>query len=65
MATMLKEDTTEEQRAVVGSFCGQKNVMQSLFIRKCFLFTARSVCRVKRFTAGSRNSLEDLFYSDL
>jgi hypothetical protein len=29
--------------------------MQWLFINKCFLFTVESVCRVKRFTTGSRN----------
>jgi hypothetical protein len=26
-----------------------------IFIKKCFLFTVRSVFRVKRFTTGSRN----------
>jgi hypothetical protein len=30
--------------------------MQRIFIKKCFLFTVGSVCRVKRFTTGSRNS---------
>jgi hypothetical protein len=29
--------------------------MQRRFIKKCFLFTVGSVCRVKRFTSGSRN----------
>jgi hypothetical protein len=29
--------------------------MQRIFIRKYFLFMARSVYRVKRFTSGSRN----------
>jgi hypothetical protein len=33
--------------------------MQRIFIKKCFLFTVGIVCRVKRFTAGSRNSLKD------
>jgi hypothetical protein len=36
-------------------FCGQKDSMQRMFIKKCFLFTVGSVCRVKRFTAGLRN----------
>jgi hypothetical protein len=29
--------------------------MQRIFIKKCFLFMARSVRRVKLFTTGSRN----------
>jgi hypothetical protein len=34
--------------------------MQRIFIKKCFLFTVGSVCHVKRFTVGSRNSLKDV-----
>jgi hypothetical protein len=34
------------------SFCGQKGSMQRVFIKKCFLFTVESVCRLKRFTTG-------------
>jgi hypothetical protein len=33
-------------------FLGQKDSMQGILIKKCFLFTGESVCRVKRFTAG-------------
>jgi hypothetical protein len=51
MATVLQECTTEEQRSVV-CFCWRKDSMQRIFIKKCFLFTVGSVCRVKRFTAG-------------
>jgi hypothetical protein len=29
--------------------CGHKDSMQKIFIKKYFLFTVRSVCRVKRF----------------
>jgi hypothetical protein len=29
--------------------------MQRILIKKCFLFTVGSVCRVKRFITGSRN----------
>jgi hypothetical protein len=36
MATVLEECTTEEQRSVV-SFYGQKDSMQRIFIKKCFL----------------------------
>jgi hypothetical protein len=31
-----------------------------MFINKCFLFTVGSVCRVKQFTTGSRNSIKDV-----
>jgi hypothetical protein len=33
--------------------------VQRIFIKKCFLSTVGSVCGVKRFTTGSRNSLKD------
>jgi hypothetical protein len=59
MATVLDEYTNEEQRSVV-RFYGQKDSMQLMFIEKCFLLAVGSVCRVKRSTAGSRNSLNDV-----
>jgi hypothetical protein len=45
------------------SFCcavlyGEKDSMQRIFIKKCFMFTGRSFCGVKRFTTRSRNSLK-------
>jgi hypothetical protein len=43
--------TTEEQRSVM-RFCGQKDSMQRIFIKKYFLFTVGSVYRVKRFPTG-------------
>jgi hypothetical protein len=46
-------------------FLRAKNSMQRIFINKCFLFTAGSVCRVKRFTTRSRNSLKDVRKSQL
>jgi hypothetical protein len=46
METVLQDFTTEEQRSVV-RFYGQKDSMQRVFIKKCFLFTVGSVCRVK------------------
>jgi hypothetical protein len=55
MVTILEEYNTEEQRSVV-RFCGQKVSMQRIFIKKCFLFVVGSVRRIKRFTAGLRNS---------
>jgi hypothetical protein len=39
--------------------------MQRIVIKKCFLFMVGSVCRVKRFTVGSRNSLKDLRKSQM
>jgi hypothetical protein len=58
MATVLEVCTTviSVQLCVL---CWQKDSMQRTFIKKCFLFTVGSVCRVKRFTTGSRNSLKD------
>jgi hypothetical protein len=35
-------------------FCGQKDSVQRMFIKKCFLFTVGSVCRVKRFITGQQ-----------
>jgi hypothetical protein len=58
IATMLKEYTTEEQHSVV--FCGQKDSVQRAFIKKCFLFIVGSVCHVKQFTIGLKNSLMDV-----
>jgi hypothetical protein len=46
-------------------FCGQKHAMQRIFIKKYFLLTVRSVCRVKRFTTVSRNSLMDVRKSQM
>jgi hypothetical protein len=58
-AIVLEECITEEQRSVV-RFCGQKDSKQRIFIKKYFLFTVVSVCRVKRFITESINSLKDV-----
>jgi hypothetical protein len=50
VVTVLEDSTTEEQRFLC-VFCGQKDSLQMIFVKKCFLFTGGSVCRVKRFTA--------------
>jgi hypothetical protein len=47
----LEKCTTKEQNYVV-CFCGQKDLMQSIFINKYFLFVLGSVCHVKRLTTG-------------
>jgi hypothetical protein len=57
MTTVLEGCTTEDQRPVV-PFCGQNDSVQRIFVKKCFLFTVGSVCRVKRFTTGLRTSLK-------
>jgi hypothetical protein len=56
-ATVLEEYTTEEQRSCCYFFCEQKNSMQRIFIKKYFLLTVGSVCRVKRFNLGGNVSL--------
>jgi hypothetical protein len=59
VVTILEECTTVEQRSAV-HFCGPKDSVQRILIKKCFLFMVRSVCHVKQFTPGSRNSLKDV-----
>jgi hypothetical protein len=54
MATVLEVCITEEQSSVV-RFGGEKESMQIVFKKKCFLFMVGSVCRLKRFTTESRN----------
>jgi hypothetical protein len=64
MVTVLEDYTTEKQRSVM-HFLWEKDSMQRLFMKKYFLFTVGSVCRVKRFTTGSRNSLKDVRKSQM
>jgi hypothetical protein len=52
MATVL-ECNIEEQHSVV-RFLRVKGLMQRICIKKCFVFTAGSVCRVKLFTSGGK-----------
>jgi hypothetical protein len=47
--------TTEVQLAVLRFMCA-KRLHAKIFIKKCFLFTVRSFCRIK----GSRNSLNNV-----
>jgi hypothetical protein len=50
MATLLEEFITEEHCPVVRLFyCGQKDSMQKILIKKYILFMVGSVCRVKHF----------------
>jgi hypothetical protein len=43
MAIVL-ECITEEQRSIALFFCGKKDSMQRIFIKKCFLFTVGGKC---------------------
>jgi hypothetical protein len=58
MATVFEVYTTEEQRSVV-RFCGRKDSMRRILIKKCFLFTVRSVCRVKPIRLGGKRFADD------
>jgi hypothetical protein len=53
MRTVLEVCYTEEQRYVVSFFVGRRTQCKA-YSEICFLFTPGNVCRVKRFTAGSR-----------
>jgi hypothetical protein len=43
----------------------ENDSMQGIFENKYFLFTVGSVCRVKRFTTGSRNSFKGVGKSEM
>jgi hypothetical protein len=58
MVTVLDMYTIEEQRSFV-SFYGLKNLLQRIFIKKYFLFTVGSVCRIKRFHFGGKSFADD------
>jgi hypothetical protein len=51
---MLEDYATEEQCS-----CGQKDSVQRILLKKCFLFILGSVCRLKRFITGSGNFADD------
>jgi hypothetical protein len=55
MATVLEDILPKSSVLLCGFFVDKNNSMQRIFIKKCFLFKAGSVCRVKRFTTESRN----------
>jgi hypothetical protein len=48
IVTVLEEHITEEQLSLVLFFFAQKDSIYRIFIKKFFLFTVGSVCRVKR-----------------
>jgi hypothetical protein len=59
MATVLEEGITEEQCSVVRFFCGHKDSMQRILIKKCVLFMVGSVRHIKRFTTGGERFADD------
>jgi hypothetical protein len=46
-------------------FLWTKGISVKIFIKKTFVFTVGSVCSVKRFAVGSRNSLKDVRKSQM
>jgi hypothetical protein len=50
---------------VLYGFYEQNYLMQRIFIKKYFLFTVRSVCRVKRVATGLINYLKDVRKSQM
>jgi hypothetical protein len=46
-------------------FVGKITQCKGIFTNKSFVFTVGSVCRVKRFTTGSRYSLQDVRMSQM
>jgi hypothetical protein len=63
MTTVFEECTTEKQGSIL-RFCGQKDSMQSILIKKCSLVTLGSVCRVKRFATGLKNVAKLFVYDE-
>jgi hypothetical protein len=59
-ATVPQECITEEQRSVLCFFfCGKNDSVQNIFIKKSFLFTVVSECRVKWFQLGGKCFADD------
>jgi hypothetical protein len=58
MATVLEEYTSEEQRSVV-LFCGQKDSMQRIFMKKRFLFMVGSTYPQSGSHLGGKRSADD------
>jgi hypothetical protein len=66
MATVLEEFTTEYQHSVVRFFfCGKKDLVQRIFIKKCFLFMVANLSGkavhilAKKFSQGRSKVADD------
>jgi hypothetical protein len=58
MATVL-EGVLPKSSILLRAYYGQEDSMQRIFIKKCFLLTVGSVCRVKRFYLGGKRFADD------
>jgi hypothetical protein len=54
------EDSSTKDSVLLLVFCGQKDTMQRVFIKKCFMIIVGSVYGVKRLITGLRISLKDV-----
>jgi hypothetical protein len=64
MATVHEACTTKEHRSVMHFLC-KKGVNAKDIHKKWFTFMVGSVCRVKRFTTGPRNYLNNVRKSQM
>jgi hypothetical protein len=62
MRTVNECCATEEQHSVL-RFCEQTDLLQGILIKKYFLLTVGSVCRVKLFTVWRQKS-KDFYAAD-
>jgi hypothetical protein len=58
MVTVLECRLTKS-RVLLCVFCVQKDSVQRIFIKKCFLITVGRICRVKRFRTGGKRFADD------
>jgi hypothetical protein len=59
MVKVLEDCTTEEQPSAVHFQWKKKDLMQNIFIKKCFLFKYGSVCRAKVSQLGGKLFSDD------
>jgi hypothetical protein len=59
------EEYTPKSNVLLGVFVGKKTQYKGYSQKKYFLFAVGSVCRLERFTTGSRNSLKDFRKSQM
>jgi hypothetical protein len=65
MSTVLEECTTKEQLSVVLFFLWAKGFNSKDIRKELFLFEVGSVCSVRQFTAGTKDSLKDIRKSQM
>jgi hypothetical protein len=62
---MVLEGGLPKNNVILYVFRGETRSIERVFIKKCFVFMTGSVCHVKGFTTGSRNSLKDVRKSQM